>query len=98
VPFPMSNQNFIDLVFARGPINHDARIILLAIATFADDAGAFTTSVAKLMDMSRMSQSATLRAVRRLANEGWITTQPESPDAREWTVQINLEKLEGRHV
>ena len=65
-------------VWAEGPNSASERLLLLALADFADDNGVCWPSMETIAEKACMSERNARRVVRKLESEGYLETMPSS--------------------
>lgn len=85
-------------VWDHGPDNPTQRFVLLALADYADHDGSCYPSYNKTAQRCAISRSTAMRAIKKLAKDGWLTIETQTRDNGSHTsnrIFLNLERLTG---
>lgn len=85
-------------VWDHGPDNPTQRFVLLALADYADHDGSCYPSYNKTAQRCAISRSTAMRAIKRLAKDGWLTIETQTRNNGSHTsnrIFLNLDRLTG---
>ena len=80
-------------IFDHGPMERNARFVLLAIGEYANSAGVCFPYLQSLATRTLFTREYVGQTVEQLIKEGWVAKTRHPTNHRSWGYQINLEKL-----